>query len=300
MNNILHICFATNSNWLRFTQCAIYDIIIRKNKDTKIIFYVLLDKIKRNNTFDKFCTIDNVNVITKEVNSDEEFPGAKRYRTRPWIDKFGYLRLLIPNLDIFKDVERVLYLDVDVLARKDLSDLYFSEMNGKALNCVKEYHLLEQTASSYKYCNTSFFAHTGFMLMDLQALRDLHFTEKCKVNSQYISTDSAIISNTFSKNINYLDPKYMIPYHHIVSKEYDYRNIEKWNKLFGTNYKDINELVQNSYLWHFCCDKENRYKETTCVKTSFDLSETRLLNFESTEKVMKWKPEDDIILSTYL
>ena len=113
MNNILHICFATNSNWLRFTQCAIYDIIIRKNKDTKIIFYVLLDKIKRNNTFDKFCTIDNVNVITKEVNSDEEFPGAKRYRTRPWIDKFGYLRLLIPNLDIFKDVERVLYLDVD-------------------------------------------------------------------------------------------------------------------------------------------------------------------------------------------
>ena len=41
----LHICLSTDQRWLRFAQRAVYDIIVKRNADTEIKFYILGDKV---------------------------------------------------------------------------------------------------------------------------------------------------------------------------------------------------------------------------------------------------------------
>lgn len=293
MNNELHICFVTDKQWLRFTQRAIYDIIIRKNKDTKITFYILVDRVNDCKMFDIFNTVENISAITVEVDSKKEFPNARRY-PQSWHNTFGYLKLAIPSLDVFKNVDRVIYLDVDVLARKDLTDIFNLDLHGKGIGCTKNWWHIRQV--NYLDFSIRGDMDSGIMVMDLPRLRSIHFTEICRINAVYISRDQCIIDSCMSKECNYIDPKYMIPYHLIVDGSPAYKDISRWNNFFNTNYKSIDELIDESYFWHFAGYKEEDYIHMPSEKICFDTSEKRLQEFLKTNKVMPWKKEDDDIL----
>lgn len=297
MNNKLHMAFATNLKWLNFVQRAIYDIIIRKSKETNITFYVLLDRIKNCHDFDIFNSIENINVISISLDSRKEFPYAKKY-IQSWHDYFGYLRLLIPDLDIFKNIERVLYLDVDVLARKDLSDIYNVDLGDKAFGCIKDcWHIGYEDKNQYITSNG---VDTGLIVMDIQKMKNICFTKRSKVNIQSVSSDQYMVNNYFLQDNKYLDIRYQIPVHYITNNLNVFKDISSWNCFFHTKYESTEELIKESYTWHFRGDKDKMYKQYPIVKTAFDLSEKRLNDFLLSKQVMQWKPEDDNILMSYL
>ena len=289
--NKINVCFATDSFWIPFVQRAIYDIIIRKNIDTQIDFYVLVDKVKECKDFEPFNAIENIRVVVKCLDSTKEFPNARRYY-QPWHNTFGYLKLVIPVLDIFKDIDKVLYLDVDVLARKDITDIYNLDLEGKPLGCTREW--LAVSKDNYMTIKTLGHIQSGLFLMDLPKLRKIHFTEIMRVNAPYIQTDQFLINECAVQHCKHIDPKYMIPYHWIVYESPLFKDINRWNEFSDTNYKSIEELVDSSYFWHFCGNKERYYKSYDLVKKIFDTSKERTDHFLSTGEVMSWKKEDDL------
>lgn len=293
---MLHICFATDKRWLPFVQTAIYEIIIKKNKDTKITFYVLIDKVKNCTMFEAFNTIDNIKVITQELDSDDSFKDSLSYHYT-WHNKFGYLRLLIPELPIFKDIDRVLYIDVDMFAQRDVTDLYHLDLNNKPLGCVRNWWFV-------RFDNWDGFAEAkgidnGLILMDLPKLREIKFTERCIEASKFIPTDQYVLNRNMLEYVNFIEPKYMLPYQLIKCDDLSYRNIEHWNRFYNINYKSIDELLVESYFWHIPGDKDKYYKEYEPIKDLFDTTRKRVDQFFETGKVMIWKKEDDLRFYNY-
>ena len=297
MSQELHISFVTDSGWLRSTQRAIYDVIIRKNKDTRITFYVLLDNINDYREFDLFNSINNIKVIPISLNSKKEFPNARRY-LQSWHNTFGYLRLIIPDLEIFKDIDRVLYLDVDVLTLKDLSDIYNVDLEDKPFGCVKDCYHIGYTDIHNCYI-TENGVDTGLIVMDLKKMRDICFTRLCRANICDVTSDYHMINTYFLQHNKYLNPEYQIPIHYITNGKSIFKDISAWNKFFKVKYESIEEFVKNSYTWHFRGNKNVMYNQYPIVRTAFDLSEQRLNDFLLSKQVMQWEPKDDITLTTF-
>jgi len=293
--SILNICFTTNDKWVRQVQRAIYDIIIRKNSNTGINFFVLCDNFDGTSYFEPFLHVPNITVRTQNIDTQLEF----NYKIAPyyydWIGPFKHLKFLIPDLELFKDVDKVLYLDVDMLARKDLTPLYEYDLENYALGAVRDYsHLrMPNFADIFRVCNK---IESGMYLMNLRKLRKLGFTEKCKIETQRFCGDLPVMESVGLAYMKFLDPKWQIPYHFMCSESI-YRDINRWNEYTGSEYESIEELVQASFLWHYCGDKEVYYETVPHVKDSFDLSEERLAEFLKTGVVMDWKPSDDDILT---
>ena len=292
----LHICFCLDRNWIRYAQRAIYDIIIRKNPETQIKFYILLDNYFCHD-FDIFNTIEDIEVVIKPISALNEFGKIKSF-SRKWLGPFKHLKFLIPELDIFKDVKRVLYLDVDILARKDLTELYETDLDGYAIGGVRNYMKLSPDAP-IKEKDKGDILETGMLLMDLPKLRQMHFTELCKSLAPLVEGDHWVLDESVKYNVKFLDPKFQIPYHFISTFASSMINILNWNLLFDTHYKSIGDLVSRSYLWHFCGDKNVMYKEIRAAKICFDVSEDRLAEFLQSGKVLPWHSNDDDFIFGY-
>lgn len=291
----IHICHVTNEKWYRFTLRTMYDIIIRKNPETEIKFYVLLDRVDKYDELDAFNAIDGIEVVTKYVDSYEEFGQLKMYHS-PWVGQEKHIKFLIPELDIFEGVDRVLYLDIDMLARKDLTDVYNTNLHDKPIGLCRDYYSLLDGSFAVAPENRVKQLESGLMVMDLPKLRDIEFTKQCKDIAPYYCGDVPVVNTICTPIAQKLDPKYQIPFHE-MSVIGNFRIIEHWNIYNNTSYETIEELIDSSYLWHFCGDKKRMYNTVSVVKMAFYLSELRLSAFLKTGNVMQWKPEDDMPLT---
>ena len=291
--NKLHICLSTDSRWLRFAQRAVYDIIIKRNADTEIKFYVLGDKVDSetlSEAFRPFNNIPGIEAVTRSMDADAIFGGLFPY-TWEWIGPFKHLKFLVPELEDFAGVDRVLHLDVDILVRKDLTDIYQIDLDGKAIGAVRDYAHIREDRYMEMFDKRNKIEN-GLLLMDLPELRRLNFTEQCKAEAKRHNGDLPVMEQIAVPHTKFLDPKCQIPYHFIASEE-RFRNIKRWNRLNGTEYTDINDLIGQSYIFHYPGDKEMFVKEIPCVRAAFELLEERLERFLSTGTVEEWRPWDD-------
>lgn len=293
----LHICLTTDSQWLRFAQRAVYDIIIRKAAETEIKFYILADGIDAAdlaNAFRPFVDIPGIEAVTRNMDATAVF--GKLSPAWPWLGPFKHLKFLIPELEEFAGVDRVLYMDVDILARRDLADVYAADLGRYAVGAVRDYLNLR-----FPDCRAAFNEgnkiENGLLIMDLPKLRQRHFTDYCiyaaKENKD--GGDLPVLESVALPLVKFLDASFMIPYH-LISSDPVFRDIGRWNTLNNADYASIDDLIGQSYMWHYSGNKTVFYAQIPHVKTSFDLSEERLALFLSTGEVMTWQPADDSAL----
>lgn len=129
-----------------------------------------------------------------------------------WIfDSFCRLfldHLLPPNID------RVLYLDSDVLVVGDLLELWNHDMNGKCISAVKDcigkkYFDLFELSSDDAYCNS------GVILIDLnlwrQKLYDKKITDYVQAQNGYVFfMEQTVMNVVFKGDIEVLPPRYNV------------------------------------------------------------------------------------------
>lgn len=283
----LHICFSADNKRINMCKRSIYDIIIRKKPETEIEFYILVfkDDISDISDFLKFNTIDKIKVHIVEF-SKRATEELKSIGKRQHMPSAFYLRLSIPNLCILRNVDRVLYMDSDTLALKDLTSLYQTDLEGKmlgiaphALRIVHGYML----RTTLGYGDKSRFFNTGVMLMDLNKLREVQFEETCmrrlSIESNYLDTET-LIAHTFFDDIKPLPPTANLLYP-LIEKNYPHmRDIFYWNLMYHTRYKSITELLEDTYILHFFEESNNPIPP---IKKIYNESEKRLVDFLNTE-----------------
>lgn len=173
--NIMH---AADENYATQLCVAINSIVEHNSPETHINFYII-DK----NLSSK--TKSTISVITQELHSVEyitlDFDLCKDFPVRNHINETSYYRIIATKTLREKGLDRVLYLDVDILAQVDLTPLFECDLEGAVVggipDPVEENHLarldvLLELAEQNKYINS------GILLIDLNRWEEEQINEQ--------------------------------------------------------------------------------------------------------------------------
>lgn len=259
--NKMNVVFICDNNYIIPTITAIYTLIASKKEYYKLNIYILGADITKENKeyFYKFNVGDNIiSIIDVSTKQFEGFhkPSSNSYCVA---NESALLKFLIPN--IFNNIDKILYLDGDIIIKKDLYSLYNTDISNYPLAAIKDsgsiYSKNLERKKFKKYFNS------GVMLMNLDFLRKGNFVDKlikakkAEIHSNLMDQD--IFNKIFDENVYLLPIKYNFLYINLLRSINKY-TIEDINKLFSSNYSSLDEIKEDAYIIHFSSkDKPWKY-----------------------------------------
>ncbi|EFB7073339.1 hypothetical protein HGL94_001731, partial [Campylobacter coli] len=145
-HNNISIVFAVDENYLPYTSVAlaslieksveyyIYDIyIIHSNINLNILL-----KLKKVAQARKNIIINFINIKSYLEDAIKQYDNI--FYEKSYFSTAMYYRFFIPK--IFCDFERVIYCDSDMLFKKDISELFFIDLKGKAIAACRDVAVL--------------------------------------------------------------------------------------------------------------------------------------------------------------
>lgn len=115
---------------------------------------------------------------------------------------FAALRLLIPYLDVMKDVDKMIYLDCDIMFYRDVKEFFDVDMENFELGVVRDY--LGRFWMSRDYFNS------GVMLINLKECRKTKLFDRAieMVKSHKMTFPDQSALNILAKRLKYLPYKF--------------------------------------------------------------------------------------------
>ena len=249
----MNIVYHASDSFAKVTGTSIISIF-ENNKDADdITIYIIekkftdVNKKKMKELADRYAR-KIVFIPMPDINEREEL-GLKKIKDK-WIFD-SYCRLFLDKL-LPESVDKVLYLDGDVLNTSSLKELWEMDLEGSCaaavIDCLGEkYYQLLGLSKEAKYCNS------GVILFDLAQWRKKEMDEKVKKyvhdNHGYVFfMEQTVFNAVMQGKIKILNPKYnTYSMMQILSYE-DLMRLRKVERYYSE--KDIEEAIEKPVLVH--------------------------------------------------
>jgi lipopolysaccharide biosynthesis glycosyltransferase len=204
----MHIIFATNNNFCQYTAVAIASLL-DNNRGENIFLHIFtidceqenLDKIRQ--VTNSFPASISFYPVSKELFKDFSEPG-----TYSWA---CYLRLLAASL--LSDIDKVLYLDVDIVVNGKIRDLWEENITDYSLaglnDAILSYNIVKDYLG-YDYYKEGYI-NSGVLLMNLDYWRKHNIQQKLidYLNTHQVKiVDQDAINAVLHGTIKFLHPKW--------------------------------------------------------------------------------------------
>ena len=255
----IHIVFSCNNNYAQHLAVTIASILKNSKKDEKFVFYILDGGISEENKY-KINLLSKIRTFEKFYIKIDEANLLDAIQDTLWghFSKEVYFRFLIPVL--FKHLSKILYLDIDIVVKRPLSEFYNTDFDDTYAIVVKD--ACELTEHKKKLNLLNYF-NSGVMLINnkrwikeeiLNTL--LANTKKLKNENKILYVDQDVFNYTFKENVKFVSPKY-----NLQSSIYRYPDYAK--KAYGAD--TLKEAQTHPVIIHYTTDKKpwtgNSYHE---------------------------------------
>ncbi len=169
----IHLCIAADQNY-QLPLTALANSIFKNSTSHKCVLHILFTGMSekyRNKLIRKY----------KKTNVSFDFIDMSKYNfdfhgldMQHWTRAIFY-RIMIP--EIFKDLERILYIDGDTLVLQDLYDFFNTQL--------PEDKIMAMVVDRFSYksripvLQTSNYFNSGMILFDIKKCRSFNFSDKC-------------------------------------------------------------------------------------------------------------------------
>jgi len=238
MNNIkeyIPIVLCINDSYIFQATALLSSICDNTNKDILLEFNILHSSVTIQNqsslksSLSKYENIKDINFIDMKSIVSNDF--LEQYMAKiedvDYISPETYYRFFIPN--IFKQYNKILYLDADMIVLNDISKLYSIDIEkyyagvvldrtidnllkrNKKIEIIENYTWKKYITDKLYKKELSYF-NAGMLLLNLQKLRQDNIQDKLfdflikQWPLQY--QDQDVLNSVFDCNVKYLDEKY--------------------------------------------------------------------------------------------
>lgn len=206
----INIAFGMTGNWLKYTAIAICSILSNANKKDEYFFYIMCDwqGVELSSLqifFDALDLIKPAEYIFLKMNN-ADFNGA----IHDWLGVSASYRLKLSSII---DEEKILYLDSDIIAVKDIAELYSTDISNYYIAAVED-KLSHKMNNRVNLNSDKAFINSGVMLMNLKNFRKNNLEKIIfnKLRTTNFYTDQDVINDVCRDKILQLPLKYnMMP-----------------------------------------------------------------------------------------
>ena len=180
----MNIAIAINRKYVSYA-CVMLQSVFSTNQDEKIQIFVLQDELQKQDKekLEQFVHQNGHNITFLQVNPDsfdDRIPVSEEW------SREAFYRLAL--LDLLPDtIDRLLYLDVDIIVRKPLAEIYGMDFEHKMLIACRDTGSMEtfQDTDIRKEVFREFptgenmgYFNSGMMLMNITGLREHYSLQK--------------------------------------------------------------------------------------------------------------------------
>ena len=277
---IMNVCFVVNdkyTNQLIVTLVSLFD----NNPNEKFKIFVLHSDLKdeKIDFLNNIINETNHELICIKVNDDclGDVPILRKD-----FNKTPYYKLLIPEL-IPKNIDRVLYLDVDIIVNGSIKELYYLDINDNFFAAVPDFIINKRDLEYKKRLgmkeNDKYF-NSGVMLFDMNNFRKEYTLEKAlnyiKMNgNEFKFHDQEVLNGMYFKKCYILDDIYnYITMYSSIKDLIKYYTVDIWrtNKNILIHFANLKPWNTNyigkyeNYFWKYAknspvYDQLKKYKK---------------------------------------
>lgn len=183
--NVIHVCFVSDEKFMTPTTVALASVLKNSDRDDEFHFYIIdmgISKISKAKILAlkriKNFKIDFLNISDGRI---KLIPVDGRKKSQR-VGVATYARIFL--CDLFPHLNKILYLDGDILVRGSLKELWRTEIKNHYLAAVPDYICYLKMRDyvnfilSYKNQKSSCYFNAGVLLMNLKKFRNDKIPEK--------------------------------------------------------------------------------------------------------------------------
>lgn len=250
------IFLSSDNNYTPFVATTMASIC--DNTDSFCEFYVLDGGISKENQ-EKICELknkfENFSIEFKTI----ELELIKDFSIHNHLSLAAYNRLFIANL--FPNIKKALYFDVDVIAIKDITEIFNTNLDNYIIGAAKDMGYKEYIDPVRKNMDLSFksvYFNSGVLLMDLEKWRNFNITKVLfEIEERYrvkiLNCDQDLLNKFFENNYKLLKSSY-----NSRTLEEDtvvlhfYHRLKPWQADFSLDqYNKPYKLKGANFFWHY-------------------------------------------------
>lgn len=285
----MNIVFCTDTNYIMPSSVLIKSISLN-NTEAMITFYAiidesvtekdkarLIDEIKNNNNHSiTFLTVNGQD-YEDMPNLDVSHDYAKQNKiTATHTTKACYYRLSMASL-LPQSVERVIYFDCDIVVTQNLTDLWKTDLEGKAVAAVVDEGEFQMRYDQLGFSPTYGYFNSGVMIINLSYWRKFNMIDKfLEIIKGHVGRmrqhDQEILNIAFYNNVKRLPIKYNFQENFFRKSEYIPLFYKKYSKEIEASINDIAVLHYTAEKpWYNECGQPHKnvfytyLKETTWI-----------------------------------
>ena len=257
----MNICMVIDNNYIKQTLVLIQNL---KEIDNNVKTIYLLgwnvsdeNRYLLQNQSNMFCTVKVINVLDYYLNLCIRAGGYERDKNRYTVPPTGLLKFCIG--DILKNLDKVLYLDGDIIINSSLNEFYDINIENVYCAAVPDIGSVSMVGKAlFKVMQKNpYYFNSGVMLLNLKKMRENKMMSKLFKIKESLSDRSLMDQDAL--NIGFDRKIILLPckFNYLRSIDTNLKNktitLADVNKLYKTNYKTISELQdsKNITIFHF-------------------------------------------------
>ena len=166
MKETINIIFSSDNNYAQFMGVTICSLFENKKCKNNIDIYVLDGGIKKGNKYKLSILENKYKFKINYIKIDKKI--FKDFHIFGHFTQAAYYRIIIPNL--LPNLNKVLYLDCDIIINTDINNLYSIDIDNYYLAAIDE-GVKDRQIDLNIPINSNYF-NSGIMLMNLKKWRD--------------------------------------------------------------------------------------------------------------------------------
>ncbi len=259
MDKNVHVFFACDNRFLKFTYVTLKSIMENASKDYFYTFYVLNTDITKDNMeiskdiikdYDN-CRVEFVNVVNYLNEIKDRLP------IRDYYSNATYYRLFIAEM--FPDLDKVIYIDSDTIVKGDISKLYSIDLENNLVGACHEQAMVQNDIFG-NYVNVNLgldrynYFNAGLLLINAKQFREEaildQFTDLISLYECKVTQDEDYLNILCQNRIKWVGDEWNTEiYGEIKTKEEDINMIHyiMWCKPWH-----FTGIQCENYFWKYC------------------------------------------------
>ena len=178
---MMNICFATDDNYVKTTAIAIMSVLLT-NKDEEISFYILSQSLTEENkeilksTVLRYSSKSHIQFCILTSSIIDKFSSTIKKENH--VSLATYIRLFIPIL-LPNNVQKILYLDGDIICTDSLRPLYETDLKDCSLVAAHDERTCDsESFQRLKYPMENGYFGAGVLLINVDYWRKNNIQQK--------------------------------------------------------------------------------------------------------------------------